>query len=376
METICFSCNSSVPNNSNFCFSCGSKIKCTTCFTHILKDAKFCIECGEPIKKVDANTQNNSVKYKRNKEETSYEISLSDNIIGQDGLKDFLATIVGSRLDTTKSLDDTSFIELKTLASENETGNNNSSKDVNEGDKGNLLNITHSSDEFPHIDDVERVIECSESEWMAIYAFYNSSFGKEAFNINDVKKSYLQKRNTPSRANKFKREWDRLFPKTMQTVSDNVFRFKATGIEDIVSLIKNESSKKTNSSNRKSKSAAINKTHVKPIVISEFDVFKSDNKQSLQELFDDKKPDNTNDKILLIAYYVSKTIGQDYFNEGNIEYGYKALQLKDRPTHLRQTINNVKNSKLWFKDHESGGWTVERHAEIHLDKMPIIKESK
>ncbi|MGN6567136.1 MAG: hypothetical protein ACTHJ0_04250, partial [Flavipsychrobacter sp.] len=243
-------------------------------------------------------------------------------------------------------------------------------EDVN--NQGNLEMV----DDLPHLNDLEMTREFSEAEWIAIYAFYISNYGQKTFTVEEVRQRYYASRKTDNRAKNYNREWTKAFRNFFSTVKDGEYKFKHDGTEKINAFIKGEKSNEIierNTKKGKRIKKATSLTPAKSIEIAEFDLFKDENKESLEELFIRKKPRNTGEKILTIAYYISKVNNDNIFNEGNIEYAYKALQLKDRPNHLRQTIINIKNKKGWFKEHSSGAWTLERLGETFVDKMPISK---
>jgi hypothetical protein len=116
----------------------------------------------------------------------------------------------------------------------------------------------------------------------------------------------------------------------------------------------------------------------KNIQAERFDVFKSGDRPSLEEFLEQKKPGETAAfRIVVIAYYIVELLKNSTFTEGQIEYAYKALDLKKRPTHLRQIIINLKNDKDWFEPDEStGAWRLTRAGEIFVsEKMPQESEA-
>ncbi|WP_286590936.1 hypothetical protein [Sphingobacterium sp. N143] len=325
----------------------------------------------------------NTIKFRKNEAETSYEISFTDDV-GKDGIKELVAAIANNKAISVSPFENASYLSLphtsrinETTISNNEIENSEWQTNV-EQQEATLAprpsqNMSSSIGEVPHVNDLENstVFECSESEWISVYAFYESEQGTKTFSQDSVKERYLKKRKTPSRQRNFLREWKKLFSETIQTVNENEFKFKPSGLEKILSLIKGERSngRPFKSPKKKTTASSNRKTSVKPVEIMEFDIFKGESKTSLEEFLKQHQPSTSSEKILLIAYYAHIINNTDSFLEGNIDYAFRALNMKDRPNHLRQTINNIKNTKKWFKDHPNGGWTVERVGEIHIDRL-------
>lgn len=115
------------------------------------------------------------------------------------------------------------------------------------------------------------------------------------------------------------------------------------------------------------------------VEMQKFDIEAGDNVKSLKDFLDEKKPGKSAaNTILVIGYYITNLKGNDVFREGNIDYAYKALGLKGRPTHLRQIIINLKNERTWFEEgSEKGTWKLDRAGEIFVEEsLPLKDESK
>ncbi|MCW8965769.1 MAG: hypothetical protein OQK82_03650 [Candidatus Pacearchaeota archaeon] len=98
---------------------------------------------------------------------------------------------------------------------------------------------------------------------------------------------------------------------------------------------------------------------------------------SLSAFFDEKQPGNSNAKrIVTLGYYISEYLGKPNFSEGNIEYGFKALNLSKKPAHMHQIIINQKNEKGWFEEGDSSNsWRLTKLGEIFVEeKLPENKE--
>lgn len=236
--------------------------------------------------------------------------------------------------------------------------------------------------EIPHITDIENTLECSEQHWILIYAFYLSEHGTTTFGKDNLLKAYKEKRETPSRIANFSNKWKSLFKGLVKTIKTDEFKLTDKGIETAVGLIqgkiKSEASRtlpNKKSSDKKSDKEPITnkksgKTPAKSIQIEEFDLYKGTKKPALSDfLKEGKSGENTNHRILAIAYYIIQYCKAESFSEGNIEYAYKVLGLNKRPVHLYQIIVNAKNKNLWFDKHQpSGKWKLTRAGEVFFEE--------
>ena len=115
------------------------------------------------------------------------------------------------------------------------------------------------------------------------------------------------------------------------------------------------------------------KPKAKSISMEKFDIHGGADCPSLEDFFKEKNPgESAGDRIAVIGYYITVHKKQPCFSEGNVEYAYRMLQLKGRPTHLRQVIINNKNQRDLFEQHEDGvNWKLARSGEIFVDeKLP------
>lgn len=133
--------------------------------------------------------------------------------------------------------------------------------------------------------------------------------------------------------------------------------------------------------------ASQKKTRVKPadgkiarsrkIDPEKFDMHGGDGKPSLKSFFEEKAPGGGNgDRIAVIGYYITETLGFEKFTEGQIEYAYRMLNL-GRPNHLHQIMINTKNQKDYFENAPEGTsseWILTRGGDIFVsDQLPKTK---
>jgi len=317
----------------------------------------------------------NTIKFRETKDERTYEVSFT-NDVGKE-VSELVANMVKNNLQN-KALQSANSIDQK--------------ENIDEKEVVNLDVISHAESEperssdpetnnFPPLNDIEMTFDCSEVEWIAIYAFYISKHGASTFSKDQVYEKYKDKRYTETRRKNFSTNWKSLFNSHITTVKEDEFRFKPEGIKIVVSLLKggkvNSTPKK--SSGKTSKASTPRKTMPKSVAAEEFDVFNK--KKNLENFFKEKAPgDNTGFRILVIAYYITRTNGSEYFTDGNIEYAYRALNLNARPNFLYQTIINLAKDKVWFEKldiKEKNAWKLSRIGESFVeDKLPETKTGK
>lgn len=380
METNCISCNEQLSPIAVFCHNCGSQQKCKICETNIVKNAKHCIGCGVSLSGTNniSDKAVNTIKFNQTAESRSYEVTFTDNVGA--GVVEVIRNMADNQP------------HLKLYNSKNEIPENIINSKITEQTEDVIAEELDEDKQeqenndfkFPHLNDVQNNIECSEQHWILIYAFYLSDYGKNTFSKDNLLKTYKDKRGTRSRVSNFSSKWKKLFKGFVKTIKDEEFKLTDKGIEtasDLISgKIKSEASKTLQSKKSPQKNKTENnentvvkkgsKTPAKSIQVEEFDLYKSSEKLSLADFLKERKiDDNTANRILAIAYYITSFCKLSTFSEGNIEYAYKVLGLNKRPLHLHQTILNAKINKLWFNQDDSTGiWKLARPGEVYFEE--------
>lgn len=381
---ICVTCSNEVPELAFFCPSCTSQVKCKKCHEKLVKNAKACISCGTLTESTADRTAlggaMNTIKFRETKDERTYEVAFT-NDVGKE-VSELVANMVKNNLQN-KALQpkaDTSHLENIEEKETIDIDIKPHSESKFE-ESGNL-----ESNNFPPLNDIEMTFDCNEVEWIAIYAFYISKYGTITFSKDQVYEKYKSKRFTETRRKNFSTNWKSLFNSHITTVKEDEFRFKPEGIRIITHILNGKSNNEAangstiKKSNAKApKSGTQRKTVPKNVSPEEFDIFNK--KKTLEALYKEKLPgDNTGFRMLVIAYYVTKINGNEYFTDGNIEYAYRALTLNKRPNFLHQTLVNLAGEKVWFEKFEvkeKDAWKLTRIGESFVeDKLPETKAEK
>lgn len=356
----CISCNVSITADAVFCYKCGNRVKCSSCDAPIFKDAKFCYICGTNILDKSNNKFNdkNTVKYRRTKDEVFCEVSLTDEV-GKEGISGLI-----------NNLTNNNNVSYKRLNILNGTTIPNIDKD--EQQYHEVEDITNSTDieaetilkeeVYPHLKDVEININCSEGDWILIYAFYESNYGKKTCSKKAVYNKYMSKRKTASRVKNFSKVWNRLFKHYFATVSDTEIKFKLNKLDYVKEVIIGKQKSKTKTVSHKKKTnngiekevnnlskGKSQKKSLKAIpsysIVTELNL-NPNGKTNLKDYFAKYKPEQNPETFLVIVHYLEKEISEPNISENKIYTCYKHLTLP--VPNIRQTLQNIHSRKGWI----------------------------
>ncbi|AWH75230.1 hypothetical protein DCS32_13975 [Dokdonia sp. Dokd-P16] len=372
----CANCGNKQSLDSNFCSNCGNKFKCDSCDKPLLKDANFCSGCGKTILTEKNNKEAlNTIKFKETKDERSYELAFTDEV-GKD-----VSELVTGMIKGTPIM----------LGANNKDARRNFNNELDdERDNPDIIDVPEiknasrnddsdsmSNLDYPHLDDLSIKMDFSEKEWLIIYAFYVSNFGASTFSKESVYSKYKEERITDSRFKNLGTNWKNAFRSSFKTKKVGELMFTDDGIKNVKSLMsgnkkstvkkissKKETTKKVNKTEGKG-SKSSSKVVAKSITIEKFDIYHKD--ITLEKFLENlDNPTSTNERILIIGYYITHICKEESFSDGNIDYAYKILKLDNRPSLLRQTIANVKNRDFWL-DKDGKKWKVSREGEIFVE---------
>lgn len=49
----CLTCQTDIPDDANFCYKCGAKVKCPNCgYDKLNSETRFCPKCGKEINNI------------------------------------------------------------------------------------------------------------------------------------------------------------------------------------------------------------------------------------------------------------------------------------------------------------------------------------
>lgn len=221
--------------------------------------------------------------------------------------------------------------------------------------------ISLESEDFPHIDDVKRNLECSEAHWMLVFAFYESGYGKNYFSREKIQQIYKMSRDSGSRMSNFLQNWNTLFKtdnRLIKTIKENEFLLTDKGIETAQKLIKGEiTSKAAKEKPSKNKSAqkgevkspqsskkAKTVTNKETLSIDKNLNLRPKDKKSFKEFYEEKQPGPAGDFNTVAIYYLTKILELSSINLNHIYTCYKEVN-KKVPTAFAQSIFDIASRK-------------------------------
>lgn len=376
MEFVaCTSCGASINSNSTFCFNCGIRIKCSSCNALLVKGSKFCSECGVNIEtKAENNSgEKNTVSYRNTKEGIFCDVSLT-NEVGQEGIRELIQGLTTNQKTTFKQLssstDTSKDVEVEDIEAEDDVQNGIATKDK----KKDAEQAT-----FPHLNDIEINVNCTESEWILIYAFYESEFASKTFTKEAVRNCYMKTRKTPTRQKNFAFNWKSLFSDYFSTVNDTTYKFKTDNLDYVKQLIQgpitsstgkkktpNKTFKKTESDSvtEKTNSAKPLKRNALSYTLRNEISFYPTDKTSLKDFFSSYKSKGP-ERILLVVHYMQKVLELKSIDVDCIYTAYKQIPLE--VPNIKRALDNMQHRKGWIDTKNYSDLKVSVAGENHID---------
>ena len=377
----CPSCEKTLSENASFCGKCRTQVKCLSC-DHSLGSEDVCCEvCGTEIKKRSNGEAMNKIRY----DGRTFEAEFTDNV-GKDVTETFGQIIInnqraisnGENVDFDQDNEETFDISAEEV-DDNPVETKDNRKKQQPAKIETVLRETNGDLDVL----ITRLNAKGKTDYAARLTYLIVLFYREK-GVKEVEKAIINKllkvcgvydRNyrrwfSSAKAGDFlvkggKVEFRPAGLSQAQLYLDEVFAERGSDTWDL-SMIKSGASSSTKSKSGTSTPKSNVTTTAKSIVQEKFDAHHKT--KTLKKLFDEKDPGkNTNRIILTIAYYLHEILGVSSFSDGNIDYAYRTLGLTNRPKHLRQTITNMKNRKVWFEDAEEGKWKLSRNGEIYVE---------
>lgn len=387
MNLNCISCSTSLNENSIFCFNCGTRIKCPSCEALLIKDAKFCTNCGTDIKAIITNGsyEKNTVHYHKTQNEIICDVSLT-NEVGKEGIKELIQGLTNNQPISSKQLN--SGIDINT---DKEEANNEGFEDadvIDEQEKNITENQTSKKNEtFPHINDVEMKVNCTERNWILIYAFYESDFATKNFSKDGVYKKYIAKRKTLNRQKSFNKAWKSLFKHYISTVNETTFKFIDSEKLKILKqlILGNGKSTKAPSSSIKRKVSNSKESNIKdkkvtksiksnPLsytLVTDLDLHPK-GKTSLKDFLSTYKPKKGPETLLLVVHYLQKILSRTDIDVNAIYTCYRNIPLK--VPNIRQALSNIHTRNGWINTSDYSDLKLTVGGENHIE-FGIIKSN-
>ncbi|WP_352405397.1 hypothetical protein [Petrimonas sp.] len=200
----------------------------------------------------------------------------------------------------------------------------------------------------------------SETDWVLLYAYYATSFGKTTFTIEDIKNSYTKTGRTKKSyftnlSNNIKSILNKRYIKVH---NDTEFLIRPEGIKYANEILMGKSNSTTinKSTNSKTSSSKQNNTVKNKPAGNQFSLDRSlnlrpDGIESLKDFAAKYQFDSTPKQIVVIVYYLKEILKLSNINGNHIYSGLDELDVRI-PKSLYQIIANTKSRDGWL-DYDS-----------------------
>lgn len=377
LPTLCYNCSKPLPPTGYFCGACLTQFKCKSCDTILEKDYAGCINCGTPklnVEKMTTTQQNvNTFRLHETKDGRTIDASFSDDV-AKDLAGILRDTASGNRIKTItsnipspddangKSEETIDFTEAEVLNNENEIPKAETISTP-------IHSTTTKSDEYPSMKYiVMNNLPSSESEWIVIYAFYASNFGKKIFTRKEIISKYEESnRKTSSRIGNLSGSITTAVKgKYINPINDDDFSIMPQGIEKAKEIIARTSGSSPKSrSSSKIKKGNVNsetedkKAKVKKISnnaqshkkLNDIDFYPS-GKKSLIDFIKDYTIKNDNERNLIFTHYLSEILEIKPVTLNHLYTCYDEVSHKI-PENMTQSLKNTKTRTGWLATNNS-----------------------
>lgn len=197
----------------------------------------------------------------------------------------------------------------------------------------------------------------TESDWLLIFCYYASNFGKNTFTKDNIKTLYEQtNRKNDSRMANLSNNIKYIVSKDYLGIyNDDNFLIKEAGINYVNEIIKGNSTSKSSTSNNNKKKPkegnVINKKIskvAKSILLDRSLNLRPEGKESLRDFAIKYACDSTPQYITMIVYYLKEVLEVENVNLSAIYTSLEELNIRIPPT-LNGVINNTKNRNGWLE---------------------------
>lgn len=388
METnqveICVNCTTILPSIGFFCGGCLTQFKCKSCGSLLEKSNIGCIFCGTP-KEEKTNHMSTTVQQGANTfhfheiitekaTERTVNASFSDNV--SKDIADLISNPYSINLNAgftntnsvqSKVSDNVEKIaNLSEVFQEAEILNNDASTQHTHIDTGNQP-PSALTNEYPTLKAIAmKNLPNSEVEWVIVYSFYASSYGKDIFTREDIIHQYIE-------ANRFNKET------TKRDLSTNVKRAVIAGYvnplqagysmldngiekakeiinrtssstpkiaKNISKSVKNRKENDGNESEKKEKKKT-QSTGKSFKILSDID-FNPVGLDSLKVFYKKFPVKSDNERNLLFVYYLLEHLKVKKIQGDHIYTCYDEIGVRI-PENITQSINNTKNRTKWIE---------------------------
>ncbi|WP_343604816.1 zinc ribbon domain-containing protein [Fluviicola sp.] len=351
------SCQKPLKETSLFCGKCKTQVKCLDCREPLSVEDECCEACGKDVsRKSSSNGAINKLRIQETVDGRSIEAEFTDP--AAKGLMDTLGNFLVAKqlsLNTTNIQDISKFDNISTNSHENIEA-----QIIAE----TVVTSTLQNTNYPTIESVMmKNLPSSETEWITIYSFYTSNFGKDIFTRQDIINCYQQtKRKTPQRIKNLSGNIKTVVTANyINPLSDNQFSILDPGIEKAKEILSRTSgspakiskttktvkegvTKSTNSSPSKK---GTSKGKSQPLTLDKTINFHPKGSESLKDFYAKVEANSNFEKNLVFIHYLKEVLKTTDVGLNQIYTCYK--QVNERvPGNLYQSLVDTSQRKGWI----------------------------
>lgn len=211
--------------------------------------------------------------------------------------------------------------------------------------------------DYPQLKEIViKDIPKTEVEWILVYGFYSSKYGKEAFRESDIKDMYeLSKRKNLNRMKNFSQNFNKTVSNGyIKILNQEEYILVKKGIDRVAEILfvgKEDESKAANTENKfvkkgkktKAKSAASGSTLSLVNTLN----LNPPSQKSLKEYFGQFISKSFFERNLVFIYYLERVLKMENIGINHVYTCYKNVSEKV-PGNLYQSLVDTKNAKGWI----------------------------
>jgi hypothetical protein len=372
METnnsnTCFNCDKPYPAVGFFCGGCLTQLKCKSCNYPLEKDNLGCTNCGTPKDVKNVNETNlyknvNTFKLHETSTDRTIEATFSDEV-GKDLagiLRDTYSTKIGN---TSKN----KFIEDEIIYIEDQKADSEEAI-IQKPIISNLLNAENQNLEintdYPNLLSVSiNNLPASEVEWVIVYSFYASDFGKNQYQRKDLLDQHVESQRKNKISNNLTANINAAVRSGFISPLKDSYFLVESGKQKAIEIISRtrgttpkNNLKRTNENSSNSKASkpnnSPNKSAGKSLKrLTDLNLY-PENKESLKVFYEKFQCKNDYEKILVFVYYLEEILKVVPITSNHIYTCYDDLNLIT-PQDLPQTVRSTKSKTGWLDGNNSG----------------------
>lgn len=211
------------------------------------------------------------------------------------------------------------------------------------------------NEKYPSLKEVAlKSLPKSETEWILLYAFYASNFGKNSVSRSEIKEMYnVTNRMTTSRSNNFFNSLTSAVSNNYLTVlNDDEYTVRQEGKDRITEILSRE-----NMSDNKTKTRRTSKPKQFQLV-KDLDLSTTGTRKGLKDYIGDLKPTSNINISTSIIYYLQNIYQYEGDINGDIIFTCWRELGKKMPNDLAGNLRDICSSKYGYANVENGNYSI------------------